>query len=654
MSNIARMMQRATAGAGGAGLDIDEVFSTHLYDGNGGTQSINNGIDLSGEGGLVWIKARDSGQEHNLYDTERGIYKFLQSQSYAQEDSNSGKGLTAFNSNGFSLNVGNESGTSFNHGSFEYVSWTFRKAPKFFDIVTYTGNGVAGRTIPHNLGCDVGAMFIKRTNVDDNWPCFHRSLGGGKVIQLNVTDAAANVSAYWNSTNPTDSVFTLGSDNATNNSGDTYVAYLFAHNNGNGNFGPDGDQDIIKCGNFTTQSSAFEVDLGFEPQWIMLKLRSAGSWYMYDVMRGIAYGEGNQSTLYANQSYDEFQIGSNDFINPTSTGFRINQNMINQAFGGNQFVIYMAIRRGTLTPPEDATKVFAIDVRNDTDAPMYKSGFVTDFSLYRDKVGGDDWRVTSRLQGTAGTFPEISTAAESSAYTNSSWDWMNGFHNAGSVNTGYLSWMWKRAPGYFDCVAYTGNGTNPHNISHNLGVAPEMMWSKRRDSTGQWEVYYDTGNPSVNNGLGLLRLNSAGIDLNGTSVWGNTHPTDSVFTVGSNGTNRSGADFIMYLFASLAGVSKVGSYTGNGSSQTIDCGFTSGARFVLIKRVVGGSGGWYVWDSVRGIVAGNDPFLTLNNTNAENTSVDLIDPASSGFAVNYDVNWSFNLTGNTYIFYAIA
>jgi hypothetical protein len=207
--------------------------------------------------------------------------------------------------------------------------------------------------------------------------------------------------------------------------------------------------------------------------------------------------------------------------------------------------------------------------------------------------------------------------------------------------------MWKRASGYFDVVCYTGNGTNPHNISHNLGVAPEMMWSKRRDSTGQWEVYYDTGNPSVNNGLGLLRLNSTGTDLNGTSVWGNTHPTDSVFTVGSNGTNRSGADFIMYLFASLPGISKVGSFTATGSTLNVDCGFTSGARFVLIKRT-DSTGDWFVFDSVRGITASTSPYLYLNSTSSENVA-NYIDPLSSGFTVTT----SFFGSGD-FIFYAIA
>mgnify|MGYP003111676463 FL=1 len=109
---------------------------------------------------------------------------------------------------------------------------------------------------------------------------------------------------------------------------------------------------------------------------------------------------------------------------------------------------------------------------------------------------------------------------------------------------------------------------------------------------------------------------------------------------------------IAYLFASLAGISKVGSYSGTGSTQTIDCGFTSGARFVLIK-CTNDTENWIVFDSERGIVSGNDPYLALNTTDTENTSSDFIDPVSSGFAVNTN-SGEVNNSSNTYLFYAIA
>ena len=117
--------------------------------------------------------------------------------------------------------------------------------------------------------------------------------------------------------------------------------------------------------------------------------------------------------------------------------------------------------------------------------------------------------------------------------------------------------------------------------------------------------------------------------------------------------NVSGATYVVYLFATVAGVSKVGSYTGTGSSINVDCGFSSTARFVLIKRT-DSTGDWYVWDSARGIVAGNDPYVLANSSAAEVTGTDYIDPYSSGFNITAVAPASLNASGGTYIFLAIA
>jgi hypothetical protein len=117
--------------------------------------------------------------------------------------------------------------------------------------------------------------------------------------------------------------------------------------------------------------------------------------------------------------------------------------------------------------------------------------------------------------------------------------------------------------------------------------------------------------------------------------------------------NFPAAPWVAYLFASAPGVSKVGTYTGNGSSQTINCAFTTGARFVLIKRT-DSTGDWYVWDSARGIVAGNDPYLALNTTAAEVTSNDSVDTDNTGFIVNQVAASNINVNAATYIFLAIA
>ena len=109
--------------------NVDEVFSTHLYTGTGSNRTINNGIDLAGEGGLIWIKAREDTVGHALFDTVRGVHEMLVTNTNAGQD-NKNTSVTAFNSNGFNLGSGYEVNEAAPNE--EYVSWTFRKKEKFF------------------------------------------------------------------------------------------------------------------------------------------------------------------------------------------------------------------------------------------------------------------------------------------------------------------------------------------------------------------------------------------------------------------------------------------------------------------------------------------------------------------------------------------
>jgi hypothetical protein len=209
--------------------------------------------------------------------------------------------------------------------------------------------------------------------------------------------------------------------------------------------------------------------------------------------------------------------------------------------------------------------------------------------------------------------------------------------------------MWARARGYFDTVAYTGNSTAGRTINHNLGVAPEMMWFKRRGSADIWTVYHS----ALGEGK-RLKLHQDTAAEDDTSSFNNTAPTSSVFTVGSLGQINGSGTYIAYLFATVAGVTKLGSYTGNDGTTNVDCGFTNGARFVLIKKT-NGTGDWVVLDSERGIVDGNTPYLRLNTTDAQDNlgARDIIDPLASGFTINANMG-GVNDNGDTFIFYAIA
>jgi len=582
-------------------------------------------------GGLVWIKNRDQTDNHMLFDTERGASKSLSSNDNNGEVTNNSDTLTQFLADGFFL--GDD--VAVNTNNEDYASWTFRKAPKFFDVVTWTGNGQSTQTIPHNLGSAPGFITIKATGLTQSWWSYHRSLGTGKYIKLETTGAAVSGSIV---TATSDSDFTVGS--TTTSTGYEYVAYVFAHNDGDGDFG-DGSQDIIKCGSFTAGANV-DVDVGFEPQWVLVRNSTGGQWLVVDNMRGLLALPGN-SPYSRGFRVNEARSEINSQIQVTSTGFATNANA-ELGFSGN--CIYMAIRRGPLAVPTDATKVFAPNFYGTSGYVGYL-GAPADMTMLGYLNGNSQNAVirTRMLPNNKGLVTS-STAAEIT--TNSSWDNMLGVSPTGTTLTTLISYTWKRAPGYFDLAAYTGNYTAGHTVSHNLGVAPEMMWVKKRDAASFWRCYHkDLGNTKA------IALNDNGAA--GTSTyWSNTTPTDSVFTVGlDGGTNSSGNTFIAYLFATAPGVSKVGSYTGNGSSQTIDCGFTAGARFILIKRT-DSTGDWYIWDTKRGIVAGNDPHLSLNTTAAQVTTDDSIDPASSGFIVNQVSATNINVSSAEYIFYAIA
>jgi hypothetical protein len=175
-----------------------------------------------------------------------------------------------------------------------------------------------------------------------------------------------------------------------------------------------------------------------------------------------------------------------------------------------------------------------------------------------------------------------------------------------------------------------------------------MIWVKASSAARQW-ITYD----AINGANGRMNLDDDGPWGSSSNYFNNTAPTDSVFTVGNQYDVNSalGYTYIAYLFATLAGISKVGGYTGNGSSQTINCGFSAGARFILIKRT-DSTGNWYVWDTARGINAGNETGLIFNSTLA--TTNDSIDPANSGFIVNQVSATNINVSSASYIFYAIA
>jgi len=618
---------------------IEEVFSTFLYAGTGAAQTITNGIDLSTNGGLVWIKGRSGATSHRLTDTTRGVTKSLASNSASSQLTES-TGLTAFGTTGFT--IGDD--TDYNTSASTYVSWSLRKQTKFFEIVTWSGDSIYPRTITHNLGSAAGCIITKNTTESSDWFTYHRSLGNFQAIRLNTT-ATPFVSSnnLWNSTSTS---FTLTADLGMNESASTYVAYLFAHDAGG--FGLTGTDNVISCGSYVGNgmTAGPQVTLGYEPQWVLRKNitaarggpSTAGSWSLVDNMRGMS-----QTTcpfLFANSSAaEDTSTVTTGYIIPNATGF------VDTYTYPDDTYIYIAIRRGPMKVPTSGTSVFT-PVLGRSANPNYLTGFPVDLGISEYRVNGSN-STGSRLQG-SNSMDTASTGAEASDGS-LKWDFMDGYYTGGRT-TDFVSWAFRRAPSFFDEVCYTGTGSAT-TFNHNLGVVPELMIVKERNGANGWQVY----SASLTNTEYLILNTSAGVPASSATRWNSTTPTSTVFSVGTHGaTNGSGQNFVNYLFATCAGVSKVGSYTGNGSTQTIDCGFgAGGARFVLIKRTDSTSD-WYVYDTARGMTTLTDPYLTLNSTTAEAATLGSVTTVSTGFALNSTILAAINVSAGTYIFLAIA
>ena len=637
---------------------VDEVFNSYVWDGvSDAAQNIASGIDMT-KGGMVWNKRRDASGNQVLIDSERGAdYSLYPNLTLDNQYITSG---SAFTNTGFTFASENNIHPS---GS-QLCSWTFRKRAKFFDMVTYTGNNsgqTSQRDINHNLGITPGMFMIK--NISDSssdWKVYHRGMGSAfmNALSLNQYDAMTSAEGWWHYTAPNDVRFTIGNDDAVNKEGDSFICYLFAHHDSTGVFGPDENKDIIHCDYYTGNGSSTgpEVNLGWEPQWVLIKDSQAiGNWRLYDSKRGIATDLDDQMLRPDNDQAES----TSDRIDLTSTGFKLTNSDTDLNANGNRY-IYTAIRRpdGYVgKPPSAANEVFDMDNPGDGTPPSYESTTLTtvDFATMKQIDSTGDWFTPARL--IQGSRVKTNSNDAASAFANTyNFDYENGWSDF-SQGSSYMSWMWKRGQG-MDVVTFEGNGS-ARTINHNLGQTPLMYWVKRRDVTSDWRCYHFGLNGGTTPQNYSVKLQNDAAEASSSAIFNNTAPTSTVFSVGNNGAvNGSGGDIMVMLFANASDadgnpISKVGYYTGT-STQLQLRGLGFSPRFLLVKRT-DGAGNWCVFDTTRGWGAGDDKILYLN-TDAAQTTQDVGDPVSSGgggFDL-YSGNNDFNNTGNNYIYYAHA
>ena len=339
-----------------------DYFNTVLYTGNNTSQSI-TGVGFQPD--WVWLKERNGTEQHNLYDSVRGVYKRLMSDGTNAEYSSDTQ-LTAFGSDGFSVG----SSDAINDAGNTMVAWNWRAGTAFtndasstsigtldsagssnqeagFSIVSYTSNGSSNQSVAHNLG-GVPEMIISKnrdsTSASYNyWTVYHHSLAtaNDKKLKLNTTDAASTTNE-WGDTDPTSTVYSLhtSGDGTTNHSTDKMISYCFRSIKGYSKFSS-------YIGNGQDTPNGVFTYLGFTPAFILIKATDSNSWVIVDNKRP-ADPNPVDSSLAANSSDAETTGDSNTTFDFLSNGFRTNGNSGNNNSSGQEY-IFMAFASSPFT-----------------------------------------------------------------------------------------------------------------------------------------------------------------------------------------------------------------------------------------------------------------------------------------------------------------
>tara|TARA_R110002072_G_scaffold48879_1_gene133522 strand:+ start:175 stop:1218 length:1044 start_codon:yes stop_codon:yes gene_type:complete len=319
-------------------------MNTKLYTGNGGTNAI-TGVGFQPD--WTWIKSRNASNNHRNYDAVRGATKIIY-QNLTNAEATQSNGLSAFNSDGFTL--GDDGNSNSNNAT--YASWNWKagggqgssntdgsinttytsvNTTAGFSISKYTGTG-SNATIGHGLGVAPKMIIVKQLNSTNYWTVYHKSLSANSWVYLNTTDAVASNTAMWNNTEPTSSVFSIGTYTNTNQSGSTYIAYCFAEKQGYSKVG----------GSYTGNGNADGtfVYTGFKPSFILAKRTDAtAGWVLFDNKRIGYNGSGNYWLDAQNAEAD--QTDATGMFDQLSNGFKVRSSFGSRnASGGNY--IYMA------------------------------------------------------------------------------------------------------------------------------------------------------------------------------------------------------------------------------------------------------------------------------------------------------------------------
>ena len=655
-----------------------EGFSTVTYKGSGGANYI-GGVGFKPD--LTWIKSRNAANYHNLHDILRTPSMRLSSNATDAENNGSAGGATpqfsSFNNDGFSLSTSNE---NTNSSSYNYAAWNWdmgADTPTGFGCVTYTGSSsdlsVGGMTFSPDL------VWIKRRNGVAEHFLIDSVRGNRRILNPDDTNAELDRS-YFKSFDPDGFSVESGVSNSNNN-GDTYVAWGWdmggtsvANTAGdinstvmaNTTYG----QSIVSwTGTGSGSSPTVGHGLSSTPEFIVVKHTDAvGVWaaqHKFDTTKYLQMQDVDAATTAATVF---------DNTAPTSSVFTINAtNAVTNQSGGDYIAycfhsvagyskidsfsgsgvsgntITTGFRPALLIVKQTNTAGENWYMFDSTREPLGE----LDTAIKLDETGAEATSSTKKVEFTDTGFKLNSTnsALNASGSTYIYLAFAGGMDSISDYNTdGSIDSRVKANTTYGQSiVSYTGNGAGSATVGHGLSSAPEMMIVRSRGSNA-WAVYHTSmGNTH------LMELNTTAAKADNNTFWNDTSPTSSAFTIGSHGeVNANNTGFIAYCWHSVTGYSKIGSYTGNGSTTgtTVTLGFRP--AWLLIKSSTVADS-WFIMDTTRSSnTTPLNTYLEANTSSDEtshaNANINILD---TGFQLK-TAHESLNNNGGTYIYMAFA
>lgn len=622
---------------------------------------------------MFQIKNVNANGNDYIFDTVRGNPYYFDIGS-GQQFSNSG--VVDFRPEGLQWGASFNRGTNTNQRDRIYA-WRVQEG--FFDIVTWTGDGSTNRQIAHNLNAPMGMMWVYRKDAHYDQPLWHRKLVGGLAgvsngnININNSDTITNSDYPWGSNNDTftDTHFYVGSSNSNtqntvNATGGEYIAYIWAHNPTNG----------ISCDWWTGTGIAGwnignKVDFGWPASYVFHRQpQSSVQGATWDLETGGGIN-GLINPLYqpvSSAGYrDATLIPDPEGVSRIGNSTRVNSN-------GNES-IYLAVKKQmpTITSSDDFFGIPTYQGNGDVARELIgrflagdKSNLTANTRLFysRDtRQGSGVW--TDRYFDYGHLYPDTSTFYNSGTHIVTNGLGTNDVRidNATRTNStnGYAYHMYtiKNAALTYESLTYIGENDGSGNYSravpHNLGTAPEMIFMARMGGGAPNQtikVYHKDAGITKS-----LTFNSTPVTV--SNYFTQAPDASNIYFGSSNDVSYSvgaGTTHWLAMMATNEGITKVGSYTGDGTSQKdIDCSFTSGCKALMIYNATLGNW-WHTNNQMSnhgqgGIVVRNlDSSVSLQNNNYIELS-----SYNSGFRVigNSEIN-DFNASGTEFYFFAVA